>query len=133
MQSLYGFRNANVGLFINAQRHPVGPVQCTPLTLTANFRSEQGIIEWVNEAFSQAFPAQADISRGAIPYSPSDAFKGPGIGPAVSFQGFAGDEGDKAEAVHIANICTELAAQKPDQSVAILVRGRSHLKTIVPA
>ena len=133
MQSLYGFRNANVGLFINAQRHPIGPVQCTPLTLTANFRSQQGIIEWVNHAFSRAFPAQADISRGAIPYSPSDAFKGPGNGPAVSFQGFAGDDCDQSEAKHIANICSQLSTSEPDQSIAILVRGRGHLKTIVPA
>jgi ATP-dependent helicase/nuclease subunit A len=133
MQSLYGFRNANVGLFINTQRHPVGPVQCTPLTLTANFRSEQGIIEWVNHTFSLAFPVQADISRGAIPYSPSVAFKGPGTVPAVSFQGFSGDDGDVSEAVHIANICTKLSEEKPHQSVAILVRGRSHLTTIMPA
>lgn len=133
MQSLYGFRNANVGLFINAQRHPVGPVQCTPLTLSANFRSQQGIIEWVNHAFHQAFPAQADISRGAIPYSPSDAFKGPGDGPAVSFQGFAGDDDEQSEATYIANTCRQIATTKPDESIAILVRGRGHLKTIVPA
>ncbi|MDG2501911.1 MAG: UvrD-helicase domain-containing protein [Porticoccaceae bacterium] len=133
MQSLYGFRNANVGLFINAQRHPVGPVQCTPLTLSSNFRSQRGIIEWVNHAFSGAFPAQADISRGAIPYSPSEAFKGSGNGPAVHFQGFAGDDYDQSEAAHIASICSQLSISEPHQSIAILVRGRGHLKTIVPA
>ena len=65
MQSLYGFRNANVGLFLNAQRHPVGPVQCTPLTLSSNFRSQEGIIQWVNSAFTEAFPATCRYqSRG---------------------------------------------------------------------
>ena len=133
MQSLYGFRNANVGLFINAQRHPVGPVQCTPLTLTANFRSEQGIIDWVNHTFKRAFPAQADISRGAIPYSPSEAFKGPGNGPAVNFHGFTGDAWEQSEAEYIATVCSQISIHKPNESIAILVRGRGHLKAIVPA
>jgi ATP-dependent helicase/nuclease subunit A len=133
MQSLYGFRNANVGLFLNAQRHPVGPVQCAPLALSSNFRSQQGIIDWVNQAFSQAFPAAADISRGAIPYSPSTAIKTASEGQAVSFQGFSGDDEEAAEADYIANLCGELVSQHPDESIAILVRGRGHLRAIVPA
>jgi ATP-dependent helicase/nuclease subunit A len=132
MQSLYGFRNANVGLFINAQRHPVGPVQCTPLSLTANFRSEQGIIDWVNHGFKRAFPVFPDISRGAVPYSPSEAFKGLGNGPAVSFQGFTGDAWVQHEAEYIAAVCSHISSHKPKESIAILVRGRSHLKAIVP-
>ena len=133
MQSLYGFRNANVGLFINAQRHPVGPVQCTPLTLSCNFRSQQGVIEWVNSTFTEAFPAIADISRGAVPYSASDAFKASGPEPAVSFKGFSGDTYEHSEATYIAGICRDLVDNHQGQSIAILVRGRSHLKTIVPA
>lgn len=133
MQSLYGFRNANVGLFLNAQRHPVGPVQCTPLTLSSNFRSQQGIIQWVNSAFSQAFPALADISRGAIPYSPSVAVKAADKGQAVSFQGFAGDDHEAAEARYIADLCCDLRDHHHGESIAILVRGRGHLRAIIPA
>ena len=133
MQSLYSFRNANVGLFLNAQRHPVGPVQCEPLTLTSNFRSQKGIIDWVNNAFSLAFPAEADISRGAIPYSASEAIRGPGNDPAVSFHGFSGEGYGLAEAEHIASLCKDIAAEEPNQTIAILVQGRGHLKSIVPA
>ena len=133
MQSLYGFRNANVGLFINAQRHPIGPVQCTPLALSCNFRSQQGVIDWVNSTFARAFPPLANISRGAVPYSPSVPFKGPAEEPAVSFRGFAGDDRQQAEASYIADICSDLSQNRPGESVAILVRGRGHLKTIVPA
>ncbi|MGB0669634.1 MAG: UvrD-helicase domain-containing protein, partial [Porticoccaceae bacterium] len=88
MQSLYRFRNANVGLFLNAQRYPIGPVQCRPLSLQTNFRSQGGIIDWVNRAFERAFPTEADSSRGAIPYSPSVAFKAEEQEPAVQFNGF---------------------------------------------
>ncbi|MDG1820139.1 MAG: UvrD-helicase domain-containing protein, partial [Porticoccaceae bacterium] len=133
MQSLYRFRNANVGLFINAQRHPVGPVRCLPLTLSCNFRSQQGIIEWVNSAFGDAFPTIADINRGAVPYSPSDAFKASGTEPAVRFRGFSGDSDKQSEAIYIAELCTELVDNQPGQSIAILVSSRGHLKHIVPA
>ena len=95
-------------LFLNAQRHPVGPVQCTPLTLSSNFRSQEGIIEWVNSAFTEAFPAHADISRGAIPYSPSVAVKAADEAQAVHFQGFAGDDHKVDEAHYIATLCSEL-------------------------
>jgi len=133
MQSLYGFRNANVGLFINAQRHPIGPVQCTPLALSCNFRSQKGVIDWVNDTFSEAFPAVPDISRGAVPYSASEAFKASGADPAVSFQGFCGDDYQQAEADYIAQTCRDICDNQPGESIAILVRGRGHLKSIVPA
>ncbi|MBT5578395.1 MAG: UvrD-helicase domain-containing protein [Porticoccaceae bacterium] len=136
MQSLYGFRNANVGLFLNAQRHPIGPVQCKPLSLNTNFRSQKAVIDWVNQAFAPAFPARADSSRGAIPYSPSKAHKPAQAGPAVSFCGFdssSDDLYDEAEANEIATLCQRLTEQQPEESIAILVRGRSHLKAIVPA
>ena len=133
MQSLYGFRNANVGLFINAQRHPIGPVQCTPLALSCNFRSQKGVIDWVNDTFNQAFPAVADISRGAVPYSTSEAFKASGNDPAVSFQGFCGDDYQQAEADYIAKTCRAICDNQPGESIAILVRGRGHLKSIVSA
>ena len=133
MQSLYGFRNANVGLFINSQRHPVGTVQCTPINLTTNFRSEKGIVDWVNNAFTEAFPKKADISRGAIPYSLAAAFKSKSDHTAVHFQGFTGDLAESEEAKHIANTCLQINQDDPAQSIAILVRSRGHLKHIIPA
>jgi ATP-dependent helicase/nuclease subunit A len=136
MQSLYRFRNANVGLFLNAQRYPIGTVQCIPLSLSTNFRSQKGIIAWVNQAFSAAFPPESDSSRGAIPYSPSVAFKDAEDTPAVSFSGFTAgntDQYKEAEAQHIARQCRTLADTNSQQSIAILVRSRNLLNSIVPA
>ena len=136
MQSLYRFRNANVGLFLNAQRYPIGPVQCAPLSLSTNFRSQKGIIDWVNHAFADAFPVEADSSRGAIPYSPSVAFKAAEEAQAVSFQGFTAPTKEvykEFEAQYIAAECRELAESHGAQSIAILVRSRGHLESIIPA
>ena len=132
MQSLYGFRNANVGLFINSQRHPIGAIQCQPLSLSTNFRSNQGIVEWVNDVFSEGFPDQPDIVNGAIPYSPSTAFNPTAPGEAVAFHGFTGISAGQAEAQYVAEKCLEIASSDKG-SIAILVRNRGHLKHIIPA
>ena len=136
MQSLYRFRNANVGLFLNAQRYPIGSVQCRPLSLQTNFRSQGGIIDWVNRAFDSAFPAEADSSRGAIPYSPSVAFKAGEQDPAVQFTGYTSSQLEQyreKEAEQIARQCQTLVQEQPGESIAILVRSRNLLKTLVPA
>ncbi|MCS5587047.1 MAG: UvrD-helicase domain-containing protein [Porticoccaceae bacterium] len=136
MQSLYSFRDARVGLFINAQHQPIGPVQCKALYLSSNFRSKKGIVDWVNENFETAFPMAANINRGAVPYNHSVAVKDAEADPAVSFHGISCKEVEdynRAEAEQIADICRQLKQQHPEQSVAILVRNRGHLKAIVPA
>jgi ATP-dependent exoDNAse (exonuclease V) beta subunit len=136
MQSLYSFRDARVGLFINAQRYPIGPIQCKPLNLSTNFRSQKGIVDWVNDQFETAFPAIANINRGAVPYNSSTAFKAADDQPAVQFYGYnKNDDADylTAEAQDISLLCQQIQSQYPDRSIAILVRNRSHLKQIIPA
>ena len=136
MQSLYSFRDARVGLFINAQRYPIGPVHCKPLNLSTNFRSQQGIVDWVNRQFEIAFPALANINRGAVPYNASIAFKPAGDHQAVYFNGYSKKNTADyltAEAQDISSLCQQIQNQNPDHSIAILVRNRGHLKQIIPA
>jgi len=136
MQSLYSFRDARVGLFINAQTHPIGPVRCNPLALSSNFRSQKGIVDWVNQHFATAFPETANINRGAVPYNHSTAVKDADDNTPVAFNAISCEQQEdynRAEAQQIATLCQQINRQNPDQSVAILVRYRSHLKAIVPA
>lgn len=131
MQSLYGFRDANVGLFVEARHHPVGAVALQALDLKVNFRSQLGVIDWVNQWFRGAFPDQPDISRGAIPYSSSIASKPESDTPAATLHLFEDDDGS-AEAEQITRWVIEARKQRPTGSVAILVRTRSHLNAIIP-
>ena len=136
MQSLYSFRDARVGLFINAQRYPIGPVQCIALSLSSNFRSKKGIVDWVNDHFLGAFPAKANINRGAVPYNQSTSVKSAEQSQAVYFHGYNSKEDSDygfAEAQHIAKLCQQISQNHPNESTAILVRNRSHLTNIVPA
>ena len=66
MQSIYGFRGANVGLFLRARQEGFNGVALQFLELRCNFRSDKGIVDWVNEAFTLAFPAADDVYRSQV-------------------------------------------------------------------
>lgn len=131
MQSLYGFRNANVGLFLDARRHPLGALRLHPLDLHANFRSQGCLVTWFNRIFGTAFPAREDPGRGAVPYAPAVSVLPDAPGPAVCI--------DTMEPAAAEAALAELVADRAEQalaapgSVAILVRSRPQLRAILPA
>ncbi|MBK6961473.1 MAG: UvrD-helicase domain-containing protein [Gammaproteobacteria bacterium] len=131
MQSLYGFRNANVGLFLDSRRHPLGDIRLTPLDLSANFRSQAQLIHWFNRIFAAAFPATEDPARGAVPYAPAGAVRPPLPGAAVSADVLPSGA-SAAEEAEIVATRVQAALAGPGE-VAILVRGRNHLREILPA
>ncbi|UTF60729.1 exodeoxyribonuclease V subunit beta [Gilvimarinus sp. DA14] len=139
MQSCYGFRNANVGLFLQARASGIGSVDLTPLDLEVNFRSRATVVDWVNSTFQQAFPTRDDISRGAVSYSPSQAFKPASEHSDVQLLVCAYDEQQEqtiddaraSEANAIVEIIREALAQKPDDTIAVLGRNRGHLSLII--
>src|SRR5262249_28582051 len=53
MQSIYQFREAEVGLFLRARDHGIGNVRLEPMQLTRNFRSTPSLIVWTNDTFAQ--------------------------------------------------------------------------------
>ncbi len=132
MQSIYRFREADVGLFLRAQRDGIGELQLTPLTLSCNFRSQAGIVDWVNRSFSQVFPPQADLNRSAVPYSPAVATRAAGAGPAVAVHAQI-DATAADEAQEVVAIVREHRRLQPGGHIAVLVRSRGHLEQIAPA
>jgi ATP-dependent exoDNAse (exonuclease V) beta subunit len=133
MQSLYGFRNANVGLFLETRTQPVGDIRLTPLDLSVNFRSQKGIMQWINAVFDKAFPSRDNIARGAVRYAPSHAFHPALDTPAVTIDGFYGYEDYSEEARQVTTLVKAAREQNPLGTIAILVRNRSHLRQILPA
>jgi ATP-dependent exoDNAse (exonuclease V) beta subunit len=133
MQSIYRFREAEVALFLEAQRDGIGAVALEPITLAANFRSQGGIVDWVNGAFTAVMPSLPDPAAGAVPYSPSVAVH-PGLPAAVEVHPFF-DGDSRGEAVRVAALAREALgdAANPGGTVAILVRSRGHLEAIVPS
>src|SRR5688572_16324825 len=67
MQSIYRFREAKVALFLQAWERGLGTVELERLTLTTNFRSQAGLVDWYNTSFPHILPPQADTASGAVP------------------------------------------------------------------
>jgi ATP-dependent helicase/nuclease subunit A len=128
MQSIYQFREAEVGLFLRARDYGVGEIGFEALQLRRNFRSSAPLIAWVNQQFSRLFPADDDARRAAIRYLPSvpvlaaaeDAEAG------VTLHRFhAGDLA--AEAERVVEIARTARARDPTASIAVLVASREHV------
>ena len=163
MQSIYRFREADVGLFFRVRNQGLGPVRPKPLTLRVNFRSGAPLVDWVNEAFPSILPEKDDPLTGAVPFVPSQAFHGdaPGcevfIHPIVQGDGETRGDTDAAEAALLVEIVRyalrggtggaedssgangnrgangNQGAAPSENTVAVLVRSRSHLSVILPA
>jgi len=131
MQSIYRFRQAEVGLFMRLQQQPIQNIQLTPLRLYCNFRSEQGIIDWINSEFKPLFPKTMNISEGTVPYAASTPIHQTSVPQNVAFYNHL-NASEIDEATHIANLIKQTNQQHPRDTLAILVRSRSHLKAILP-
>ena len=132
MQSIYRFREAEVGLFLRARGEGIAGVDLHPVALSANFRSQSGIVDWVNAAFVQIMPAVENITSGAVSYTASVATRESLTGEAVSIHPLFGDAVVE-EAQRVAQIIRTAREADPAAKVAILVRTRGHLREIVPA
>lgn len=132
MQSIYAFREAEVGLFLQARTKGIGAIRLTPLTLSVNFRSFPAIVEWVNRALREAFPDTEDILTGAVTYEPAEAFKSGDSDSAVRIHPCLGPE-PEAEAERVVEIIDEAQEKWPDETIAVLVLARNHLIDIVSA
>ena len=152
MQSIYRFREAEVGKFLSTfTSQYIGQVPLQSLTLGVNFRSQQGVVTWVNDAFEKILPEQEDIANSAVNYSPVLAADDSGAGQVVIhplFQdGTIGTSYDThqeeaKQIVHTVKHVQEGIEKKerqdkepgnqPGKSIAILVRSRPQLDAIIP-
>ncbi|MGH8672522.1 MAG: UvrD-helicase domain-containing protein [Burkholderiales bacterium] len=131
MQSIYRFREADVGLYLRARRDGIGAIALTPLTLSVNFRSQRGIVEWLNRAFRAVLPDQEDVASGAVPYTGSTAECPALPGDAVKIHPLLVLDRE-AEARLVTGLITAARLEYPGSSVAILVRSRAHVAQIAP-
>ena len=137
MQSIFRFRDAEVSLFLKTRENGlredgVSNVHLESLTLTSNFRSEPGLVRWINNCFSEVFPKKNDPALGKICYSPSTAIKGDSLLNAVVIHPLR-EINPKQEALQIVRIVQEIKKDHPNESIAILARAKVHLEQIILA
>lgn len=130
MQSIYRFREAEVGLFLRAKQQGIGHIKLKSLTLGANFRSQANIVEWLNQTFPAIFPVVENIALGAVAFVPSIATHT--AEQFVRLYAFI-KQNNEEQVKRIIEIIESHKKQNPKQTIAILVRSRSHLQNIIPA
>ena len=137
MQSIYGFREAQVGLFLKVWQSGIFDMTLTPLRLSVNFRSTTHIVEKNNDLFQSIFPKVGDILTGAICYYPSNAnsdlsnIHSKAITEnSVVFYAYKNRK-DSVEAEQVVRIVRDELAFDCEQEIAILVRSRSHVSEIM--
>ena len=143
MQSIYRFREAEIGIFLSVIEHGLGDLKPIPLQLTRNFRSDSKLVNWFNAVFRDSFPKHADVSRGCVNYVESfsesdvknlkfanvqirfkDAFKNT-VNPLLISR--------KYEARKVVADIKNYLARHPDDQIAVLIRNRSHASGILEA
>ncbi len=132
LQSIYRFREAEVGLFLRVAERGLGSVRPELLKLSVNFRSDRSLVEWINGCFRGQFPAQSDPGSGAIAFSHSEPFvdampdAGVAVHPLI-------DAGPAEQAQRIIDIVRASWNRSPEASIAVLVRSRTQLRELLPA
>ncbi len=130
MQSIYRFRNAEVGQFLLAKEMGIGGVSLDTLTLRRNFRSGQKLVDWFNAVFPDVLAKHDDAAQSAVSYAEAVSVpKLAGQGECIVHPVFGSATEVEAEQ-GCATIRATLAAH-PDDDMAVLVRGRTHLSILL--
>ena len=130
MQSIYRFRDAEVGLFLNTWfERRLGQTPIEPVSIGVNFRSDRSLVDWVNTAFPAALPGESDPVRGAVSYTPAIAHHPHKGENRVEVHPILGRD-DTGEAQRVLAQVKAIRNAAQSENIAILVRNRSHLQAI---
>ncbi len=130
MQSIYRFRNAEVAQFLLARENGIGSIELEPLLLRQNFRSGEFLVHWFNTVFPIVLSDFDNPANGAVSYSESvPVEKLIGQGEFHLYPVLGSDRNDEAQQSF--SIIQKTLADHPDDDMAVLVRGRSHLPELL--
>ena len=130
MQSIYGFRQAEVRAFLELADLGLGEVHFELQRLQSNFRSMPPVVDWINECFARIMPEHDDRDRGAIAFRPSSAAKAFGADAGVELRAFGSAQ---HEAAGIAETLAAVQTAHPSWSIAVLVRAKTHARELALA
>ena len=130
MQSIYRFRDADVGLFYTAWHHGLAHIKLQGVRLRANFRATAGLVEWTNSTFAPIFGEVDDPLVGQVAFSPATATRREQFTDPASVEIYP----DQPQQIAgIVSTVAQLQHTQPAASIAVLVRSRTHLTALLPA
>ncbi len=129
MQSIYRFRQAEVGLFLQTQQVGIAQLQPISLHLTSNFRSSEDLVAWFNASFIDIFPKTACINSGAINFHASVASQPNASSQAVTLHEIDSEVHEGADCV--LSLLQQLKLDNTDEQAAVLVQTRLQAQAII--
>lgn len=133
MQSIYGFRQAEVRLFMELwQSKRLGHLPLSTLQLQSNFRSRPEVVEFCNKAFSALFPDQASLLNDAVPYTSATAIRAKSGASGLEIHALV-DANKVTECEVTADAIRAILSQDSQASIAVLIRSRGHAVELLPA
>ncbi len=144
MQSIYRFREAEVGIYLSVVERGLGNIHPKPLHLYENFRSGKNLVNWFNDVFKLAFPEESDVMGSRVAYSPcqSDITSGD-CGPVhIWLQNTKNELGETLDATtrnlkEARKVYTDILDclkrnRGLDVQLAVLVSSRRHVRDLIP-
>jgi ATP-dependent exoDNAse (exonuclease V) beta subunit len=133
MQSIYRFRDADVGLYYRAWNHGIADLELEQVVLTSNFRAAAPLVGWTNHAFSRIMGSHQDPVLGQIAYSPAIPTRAAQAADPVTAPVRLRQLDDPAGQVE--DIVAEIGRllNETDGSIALLVRSRGQLTDLIRA
>lgn len=129
MQSIYRFRQAEVGLFLKAQQEGLGGLKLTKLTLTSNFRSAPNLVNWANQHLKGMFPVLEDMNLGAVKFSPSTPASS---APFSEIKTITADNASSLQRKAV-TLIKNLQREDPSSTIAVLALNRTKLYPLAEA
>lgn len=115
MQSIYGFRGAEVSLFLTVKYHGIARLKPIFLRLCSNFRSSPQVVDFINAHFSNQFPKKDHALLSKVAYTKAVATQEmPGRVVAWDLQG-------NRDAALVEQI-KKILLKNDDETIAILAR-----------
>ncbi|MCO7223911.1 exodeoxyribonuclease V subunit beta [Pleionea sp. CnH1-48] len=129
MQSIYRFREADVGLYQKCWQQGLGEISLHTLNLTTNFRSQSQIVQWVNNTFEKVFPQHEDGMLGAVSVSHADFIEDK-TGGDIHYEHVFNVDAD-FQSRRVVELVEQKRTADSEQSIAVLVRGKAHAQSII--
>lgn len=131
MQSIYRFRDAEVGLFFEAWENGIAGVPLEPVLLTSNFRADARLVHFTNTAFAEVMGGKQNPSLGQIAYRAVTPTREAAEGSPAARISLHETQASQVEEVarRVATLLED--TEDTEDTVAILVRSRSHLRALI--
>jgi ATP-dependent exoDNAse (exonuclease V) beta subunit len=142
-QSIYGFRKAEVSLFLKARKglplQGQGTLPLKSVYISTNFRSRKKLVDFVNSLFSQTIMAHPNLAADEVPFQAAQA--APEMGTRdpgnIRLALFPKEENAHLsrikEAAWLAREVKQAGQEAPGDSIAILLFARTHLPLYLQA